>query len=180
MHPSSLHEMRLFIEKYLAGKTHLQVLDVGSLDMNGTYCGLCDEYPGIISGYIGLDIVEGPNVDLVAQDPNSYDQVGDNSFDVVISGQSFEHMENDAAIMKEIARIVKPGGHVCVIAPSNGPKHGNHDYRRYQPSDMATIAEGAGLTVIECKVDGRRPWFDCVLIAMKPEEEKPKKKKAEK
>jgi hypothetical protein len=32
---------------------------------------------------------------------------------------------------------------------------------------MIILAEGAGLRVIEAKINGDDPWFDCVLIAQK-------------
>ncbi len=64
-----------------------------------------------------MDIQEGPNVDIVVSDIYNWIEIEDSSFDVVISGQAFEHMEFFWKAIKEIERILKPGGLCCIIAP---------------------------------------------------------------
>jgi len=60
MHPESMKEMKEFSIKYNAmNNDNLKVLDVGSFDVNGSYRDLF----GI--GYTGLDIIDGPKVDIV-------------------------------------------------------------------------------------------------------------------
>ena len=66
--------------------------------------------------YRGMDIQEGPNVDIVVSDIYNWIEIEDSSFDVVISGQAFEHMEFFWKAIKEIERILKPGGLCCIIA----------------------------------------------------------------
>ena len=61
-----------------------RVLEVGSLDINGTIRGL---FPGC--NYTGLDVGEGPGVDQVCQGQD-YD-APDNTFDVAISCEVMEH-----------------------------------------------------------------------------------------
>lgn len=155
MHETSMNNMRYFREAFV--KTR-RVLDVGSRDVNGTYRGLFHDVE-----YVGLDMAEGPGVDLT-----SWDDIADNSFDYVISGQTFEHVEDDFALMTKMAAALKPGGVCCVIAPSAGPAHDYpQDYRRYKPENMIILAEHAGLRVLEAKINGEAPWFDCVLVAQK-------------
>lgn len=45
----------------------------------------------------------------------------DNSFDVVITFQVIEHIQDDAGFLKEIHRVLKPGGMVIITTP-NRPK----------------------------------------------------------
>lgn len=62
----------------------VKVLEVGSLDINGTVRDFftdCD--------YIGVDLDEGPGVDVVAQGQEL--DYPDRSFDTVISAECFEH-----------------------------------------------------------------------------------------
>lgn len=160
MHHTSLHNMRVFKERYAPQQTGV-VIDVGSLDINGTYR---DLFPGW--DYIGIDIVPGKGVDRVVE-PNKWGDVADDAADVIISGQAFEHMADDHAAIREIARALKPGGHCCIIAPSTGPKHVEPDYRRYTPEAMRELAESVGLEVISAEINGRHPWYDCVLITRK-------------
>lgn len=156
MHPSSMKNMENFRDKYLAG-IDLKILDVGSQDINGSYREL---FKGHI--YIGFDTTKGINVDI-----SSWAELKDNSFDIVISGQAFEHIEDDLKAMKEIARVLKPYSFCCIIAPSVGPKHCQPDYRRYQPNDLRTLAEKVGLIVLETRIDSTGKWKDCILVALK-------------
>ncbi len=64
--------------------TGTRVLEVGSLDINGSVRG---QFTGC--DYIGVDVAPGPGVDVVAQGQAlDYD---DEAFDVVISCECFEH-----------------------------------------------------------------------------------------
>lgn len=119
MHPSSMKNMKDFRDKYLVGRSGLDILDVGSRDVCGTYREVFKEHK-----YVGFDIVLGRNVDIT-----QWEDVKDNSYDVVISGQAFEHIEHDFEVMREIERVMKPGAYCCIIAPSKGPKHCLPDYR---------------------------------------------------
>lgn len=157
MHPTSYNAMAVFAGT-LKGK--LKVLDVGSRDINGTYRDLFSAHE-----YEGLDVVPGSNVDIVAEQPYNYG-IDDESYDVVISGQALEHIEDDARAVNEMVRILKPGGALCLIAPSAGPKHMEPDYRRYTVESMRELA--AGLDITECYWNHVGIWKDVVLIARKP------------
>jgi hypothetical protein len=61
-----------------------KVLDIGSLDINGNNKFLFDN-----SEYIGLDIAEGNNVDVVCIG-HEYD-APDETFDTIISTEALEH-----------------------------------------------------------------------------------------
>ena len=42
----------------------------------------------------------------------------DASFDLVVSNQVFEHVEDLGAVLEEIARVLKPGGHLLALFPT--------------------------------------------------------------
>jgi SAM-dependent methyltransferase len=81
-------------------------------------------------GEIGVDIIDGPCVDVVA-DLNIYPMpFDDNSVDIVRSSHCFEHLDNLVALMEDIHRILKPGGlleftvpHVSNIEFFRDPTH---------------------------------------------------------
>ena len=177
MHATAMANMQEFKRKYVKEKSGL-VLDIGSLDINGSFRGCWDGWD-----YKGIDIVPGPNVDYVLEDPYTWPFIADVTADVIISGQAFEHIADDMAVMREIARGLKPGGLCCIIAPSAGPEQGYpKDYRRYTPGSLSSLAKAAGLEVLEAKVNGTKPWYDCVMVAKKPgsmETQKPRGKKNE-
>lgn len=177
MHESSLEKMADFRDRYLETlrSTKLTVIDVGSMDVNGSYRQFFDA-PGW--SYLGLDLEPGENVGRVLQDPYHFSGVASNSVDVVISGQALEHMPRFWMFFLEVFRCLKPGGLCCIIAPSAGYEHRYPvDCWRFYPDGMRSAADYARLEVIETATDwspragyadDSASWKDTVLIARKP------------
>ena len=109
MHAEAYDQMRELLAK-IEGEA-LNVLDVGSLDVNGTYRPLVEERGW---RYTGIDTSPGPNVDLVADDPFVY-PLPDESFDVVISGSTMEHVTAIWRWIPELVRVLRPGGWLVII-----------------------------------------------------------------
>jgi SAM-dependent methyltransferase len=176
MHQSSLDNMRYFKEAYLKGseKYPLIVFDLGSSDVNGSYRELFDHPPW---NYKGLDVATGKNVDIVLKDNYRWKEIKSNSVDVLISGQAFEHIEFFWITILEIARILKPGGLCCIIAPSTGPEHKYPvDCWRFFPDGFSALARFARLKVEKSinrsqeedkQSSGKDMWKDTVLICRK-------------
>lgn len=152
MHASSLLRMKEFINYYVDDSKRTRMLDVGSYSVNGSYRDLlktnnCE--------YMGLDIVEGPNVDIVVNDIYDWNIVDDESFDYIISGQAFEHIEYPWLTIREMAKKLKPSGLLCIIAPNSLWEHKYpYDCYRYFSDGLVAMAKWAGLTVIESTVAG--------------------------
>jgi len=143
--------MEWFVENYVSGKGK-KVLDVGSMDITSVYKKLFDR-KGV--EYIGLDICPGSNVDIVMDDPYIWNSLQDDSFDYVISGQAFEHIEYPWLTIKEIYKKIKPGGLCCIIAPNTSGEHRvPKDCYRYFSDGFAGLAKWAGFTVIDVSVAG--------------------------
>lgn len=156
--------MQSFVDKYLKDE-ELSILDVGSLNVNGTY-GKSFNNPKW--KYIGADIIAGPNVDVVIRYPYIWREFPDNSFDVVISGQTFEHIEFPWLTIKEIERVMKPGAIGCIIVPSSGYEHGYPvDCWRFMPDGLRALCGWAGLEVIEINKSEEGIWKLTTLIFKK-------------
>lgn len=84
MHPTSYKHMKILTEKYLSVDRTLNIADIGSCDVNGSYKELFAK-PNWT--YHGVDQVEGPNVDFVSSDPHSL-PFPSYAYDIVISGQA--------------------------------------------------------------------------------------------
>jgi SAM-dependent methyltransferase len=110
--------MKYFVDKYLDKNKKTDVLDVGSYDVSGTYKPLF-----LNSGwsYLGLDIVEGPNVDIVSK--SAYDFGLEKKFDVVVSGNCLEHVEAPWKWIHEVYKATKKGGLICIITPFSLGEH---------------------------------------------------------
>jgi autotransporter strand-loop-strand O-heptosyltransferase len=100
---------------YFVGK---KVLDIGSLDINGNNRFLftdCD--------YLGLDVGGGSNVDVISVG-HLYD-APDEYFDTIISTEVFEHDMFYEETVKNIIRMLKPGGAFIFTCAGEGrPEHG--------------------------------------------------------
>lgn len=177
MHKSSIDKMLTFRKRYLSGKEdcELKILDLGSTDIGGSYRTIFDEEKW---GYTGIDLLPGKNVDIVLSDPYNWLEIESSSSDVFISGQTFEHIEYFWQTMLEIARVLKPGGLCCIIAPSGGPEHRYPvDCWRFYPDGFKALARYARLEVLEVRTqweaeghsDGSDIWADTMLVARKKE-----------
>jgi SAM-dependent methyltransferase len=171
MHDSSFSKMREFVDAYLApARDHsLQILDVGAriAEDQTSYRSLFDNPSW---RYRGLDVSQGPNVDITLTDPYEWREVPDASVDVVISGQALEHIEYPWRTMEEIGRVLRPGGLICIIVPSAGPEHRYPtDCWRFYPDGMSALARWAALEEVELFTDwGILPWQDSMAVLQKP------------
>ena len=155
MHRSSYQRMQAFRDAYLAEARNLRlkILDVGSasIDGVGTYRDLfaTDNWE-----YFGLDTQPAPNVDIAVSDPYHWRELREASFDVVISGQAFEHIEWPWLTIMEIARVLRPAGFAAITAPSSGHVHRHPtDCWRYYPDGFPALSKFGGLTLLENDVD---------------------------
>ena len=142
--------------------TTLSTLELGSYDVNGTVRNLFN------GSYLGLDIREGPCVDLVGD--ASCLPFDDDSFELVVSCEMLEHCEHAVEAVCEATRVVSPGGLVIITARGPGfPPHDYpHDYWRFRLEDVEAICFTAGLEIVELisDTDPDAPGF--FLVGRKP------------
>lgn len=165
MHQNSLDIMKGFLQTIPARSV---ILDLGSRvvegqDGLGSYKQFCDNHV-----YIGADTEAGNNVDIVLKDGYKF-PFEDRQFDIVISGQTIEHIEHPWVWFKEMARVLKPGGKCCIIAPAKMHEHRFPlDTYRYFPDGMKALAKWADLKVLEVKrIVANKGMEDTYLIAQK-------------
>lgn len=174
MHNSSYDKMKVFVDNQLNESEEYRIIDIGSQDVNGSYKPLFQKENWT---YVGCDMIEGNNVDIILKDIYNWKEMKSNSYDIVISGQAFEHIEYFWITMFEVSRILKPGGMCCIIAPSRGFEHKYPlDCWRFYPDGFKSLARYAYLDLIDAYTqwdmgsysDGSDTWGDSVLIAQKP------------
>lgn len=170
MHKSSYLKMEYFKDTYLKEEEPIKILDIGSFDKNNyNYSMIMNEQEWV---YQGLDIKEGPNVDIVVSNPYNWVEIEDSTYDVIISGQTFEHIEFFWLTMEQIKRVLKPGGLCCIIASSSGPDHKHpYDCYRFTKTGMENLAKCVNFKIIESGTNFDElsdPWNESYLIAKKP------------
>lgn len=176
MHPSSYDRMAEFCRDYLAPRRSepLTIVDLGSCDYNGSYRPIFAQKAW---RYIGVDLRPGKNVDLVLRDAYDWRELKTQGVDVLVSGQTFEHTEFLWETIMEIARVLKPGGLCCIIAPATGNEHRfSLDCWRILSDGFRALARYADLEVLHshthweevAKYDSEsNKWHESILIARK-------------
>lgn len=135
----------LYAQKYIRGKT----LDLGA--------GLA-KYRQIIQSkateYITFDKKPGKNIDVVGDALNL--PFSNHTFDTLISTQVLEHIEKPWIMVKEIYRVLKPGGICILTAPFLTPYHPDpNDFFRYTKEGLESLFKNEGFEIIECSSYGQ-------------------------
>ena len=115
-----------------------RVLDVG--------CGVKPYYPFFAehaSEYVGVDVVENPAAEL--QGSVEALPVADASFDLVLCTQVLEHCDDPAQAVRELRRVLAPGGRVLASTHGVQVYHPSpHDYWRWTHAGLRRLfAENA-------------------------------------
>jgi SAM-dependent methyltransferase len=125
-HPQQIafvNSVRQLFPTYFAGK---KVLEVGSLDINGS---VRQFFSGCT--YTGIDVGPGKGVDIVCEGQKY--QAPDQSFDVTISCECFEHNPYWAETFANMVRMTKHGGLVVFTCATTGRRE--HGTTRTSPQD---------------------------------------------
>lgn len=152
MHTSAMLRMKWFVENYIPKDSLVRVLDVGSCDVNGSFKSLFNNYK---AEYVGLDMSPGKNVTYVPKDAYSWDELEDESFDFIISGNAFEHIEFPWLTIREMYKKLRHKGFACILVPfSLGEHRYPVDCYRYFPDGMRALAKWGGFKVVEASLGG--------------------------
>ncbi len=141
------------------GMAPMSVLDVGSFDLNGTLKPIMIKF----GNYTGIDLVNGPNVDVVVTEPYRYPFPNGN-FDLIVSNATVEHIQRPWVWMTELARLTAIGGMVIVMNPTVMPYHAQEisnealDCWRILKDGMRLLMNDAGLDVICADQDDTYCW----------------------
>jgi SAM-dependent methyltransferase len=65
--------------------------------------------------------------------------IADDSVDLVLALELLEHVPHPPAVLRDIHRVLKPGGTVVISVPSTVPRHDHHDYWRFTAQGLAQL-----------------------------------------
>ncbi len=108
----------------------------------------------VASSYTSFDVVAGENIDVVGDVLNM--PFSDGFFDTIISTQVLEHVEKPWIMIKEINRVLKPGG-VCILTvPFLISYHPDPtDFFRYTKDGVESLFKNENFEIIDSGTYGR-------------------------
>lgn len=129
-------------------------------------------YAEILDGAFGhlsnIHVAQGD-----AQDPAMWEEVRDGGlFDTVVCVNVLEHLDDDAGVLAQFERSLRPGGCAALVVPQNPSLAGSIDVgvshrRRYTAAELRAKLERAGFEAITLrefnKPAGLAWWLSCRL-----------------
>ncbi|MBI4902301.1 MAG: class I SAM-dependent methyltransferase [Acidobacteria bacterium] len=109
--------------------------------------------------YTGVDLAVGD----MSWDYSGLDVVGDLSalpmadgtFEACLNIVTLEHVREPGAVVREMARVLKPGGRLLMAVPQDWEVHQSpNDYFRYTRYGLRTLLQDAGFGSIELQPGG--------------------------
>jgi SAM-dependent methyltransferase len=153
------HELRerLLLDLFLSGTPGPRVLNAGAgqgtfsmrLADRGFDVTSSDSSPAavaVLRARVGGEVAQADVTDL---------PFGDGSFDAAVLGEVLEHIPDDTAALREVARIVRPDGVLAVSVPADPSRFGPSDrwaghVRRYTRPLLVGACEESGFGVVRC------------------------------
>jgi SAM-dependent methyltransferase len=165
-----------YVQPIIQDGKKVRILDIGSKSYENQRS-YADIFRVDNIEYVGLDLEEGKNVNLVPENSFIWNEIEKESFDFCISGQTFEHNPFFWITFAEVARVLKQDGKVIIIAPGRGDVHRFPvDCWRFYPDSWQALCTYTGLSVVESlfedydfnQLEKGANWCDSTLIASKP------------
>ncbi|REJ84673.1 MAG: SAM-dependent methyltransferase [Acidobacteria bacterium] len=104
---------------------------------------------------VSIDVEDrSGDVDILT-DVQDMPEVAESSMATVLCTQVLEHVPRPWQALREIHRVLRPGGHLVLSVPHLSVIHeAPHDYYRYTRYGLAALCEEAGLEVEEIEESG--------------------------
>lgn len=125
-----------------------KILDLG--------CGI-DKMPGAI----GMDIDEKSKADIIHDFDVFPYPIGDNVFDKIYAKHIIEHLKDPKGFLKEIHRILKPGGTAFIETPhfSSYVAYSNHEHKLFYSYFLfTTLLTGINFKVLKQEITFHRSF----------------------
>jgi SAM-dependent methyltransferase len=139
---------RLF-KAYVVAKDYIrgQVLEVGCGEGRGI-----DTLLPLAESFTAVDKIEPviaglqqrfPTGKFMAMNIPPLSGLADNTYDSIVSFQVIEHIQKDALFLKEIHRVLKPGGIALLTTPNRSMSLSRNPWhiREYLPQELANLAK---------------------------------------
>ncbi len=179
MHASSIEKMsrvaKLLKNIFQTSGKKCRIIDIGGIN-SYSYKEFFDDV--MECEYLTMNVrfsSDAPQLaDITVDKAYTWPELQDASYDAVISGQTFEHIEFFWCTLLEMQRILVPGGLLAVTAPSHWQEHRSpYDCYRFYADGFLAMAKFIGMETVYCYAEHekftQRRHGDAILVARKPE-----------
>jgi len=114
--------------------------------------------------YVGMDyLTDRSKPDVVGSATDI--PMSDASFDTVVCTEVLEHIPDPLKAMREMYRVLKPGGYLILSTPMYWPRHEvPYDYFRYPYDGLLHLIKTSGFELIQLFNRGRSYTFIGVVV----------------
>ncbi len=125
------------------------VIEVGSLNVNGSLRPIIEILRP--AKYVGVDLALGRGVDVICNGEDLVKVFGSEVFDVVISTELLEHVQDWRGVVSNMKQVLRPGGVLLITTRSIGAEYHGYpfDFWRYEISDMEEIFQDFQIDKLE-------------------------------
>lgn len=132
----------------------MKVLEIGP-DKFPTTLQDISHRPGIEWDVLGLE--PDPQLQIVAKSEYEY-PLPEASYDAIVAANVLEHVRKPWIWMRELSRVVRPGGYIVTVNPVSWPYHeAPVDCWRVFPDGMQALLDDAGLETIVNRFESHEP-----------------------
>lgn len=132
------------IPKHLNANMKYKILDYGCGDKPYEYL-----FENLVDKYVGVDVGNNPKAEHIIE-PGEKLKFGNEEFDVVLSSQVLEHVEDVSSYLSECNRVLKPGGILFLSTHGTWQYHASpYDYYRWTSLGLKTVISKHKFEVID-------------------------------
>lgn len=143
------------INRYISHLARLKILDAGcgTGSAMATYLSKYGDVTGTDVSPIALDFCRKRNLNQLILATIKDIPLQFNTYDLITSFDVLYSIDDDAQVMKEFYRILKPGGNLLLRLPANNWIRGNHDVavhtiRRYSSAKIKRLFTIGGFSTV--------------------------------
>lgn len=149
----------LLFEKYCVPvfKENFKILEIGPDSLPSS----CNKKINSFQKWDTLEIESSENNKTTYISPYPYNYpVPDSEYDIVLACNVMEHVADIWKWLKELRRIIKPGGYVILIAPTSYPFHEEPiDCWRIYPDGMKILASNSDFNILLALNESLEPEY---------------------